>query len=285
MQRAFGPSNHSPLRDYERVRARGFLPRGYIDGLVLSNDSTDSTNDIAVSAGSCRSSSNIVDGAISTKTADQLDLEIPVSIIKQLDVSWAPENYDPEGFSGGDRSGGRSSSSLSNTTWHVFVIGGEGRQADILEHDATDPSAVLPGGYTAWRLIGSLVRTGGAIKAFVQHGDLFMWVTPVLDVSNNTPGTSANTGTLTVPTGVRVMAFMNVMMNVGQLYLSPLDITDQAATNGANPISTVDSGTGDGGSQAHVLTNTSAQIRYRAAQNVLVAIATLGFYHQRGKNS
>jgi len=285
MERPFGLPASAIEKRVERRFAQGFLPRGWIDGLILSNDSTDATNDIAISAGVCRSTSNLIDGVASTLARDQIDMEIPVAIIKQLDTAWAPENYDPEGFSGGDRSGGRSPSTLSNTTWHVFVIGGGGLPPDILLHDAVTATAVLPTGYTAWRLIGSVVRTGGSVKPFVQDGDLFMWVTPVLDVSNNTPGTSANTATLTVPTGVRVLALMNAMMNVGQLYLSPLDVTDQAATNGANPISTVDSGTGDGAGQAQVLTNTSAQIRYRTAQNVLVAIATLGYWHRRGRNS
>src|ERR1700754_1262771 len=87
--------------------AQGSLPRGWIDGLTLSNDGTDATNDIGIASGSARSTSRIVDGAVSTLTRDQCDIDLPVAIIKQLDVAWAPENYDPDGFGGGDRSGGR----------------------------------------------------------------------------------------------------------------------------------------------------------------------------------
>jgi hypothetical protein len=43
-----------PLKRYEAREALGYLPRGWIDGLTLSNDTTDATNDIGIAAGCAR---------------------------------------------------------------------------------------------------------------------------------------------------------------------------------------------------------------------------------------
>jgi hypothetical protein len=292
------PGN-GPLHRWEKREPQGWLPRGWIDGLILSNDGTDATNDIAISAGACRSTSSIgPDGIRTTLAKYQADLEIPVAIIKQLDVAWAPENYDPEnGISGGARSGLRSSSSISNTTWHVFAIGGFDCPTDIFAHDGVDPSAVLPNGYTAWRRIGSLIRASAAILAFTQHGDEFWLATPVLDLNATNPGTSAVTRTLaSVPTGIAVKAFLYAQANGesgvvnGAAYYSALTAADVAPSSTAAPLASIADFTSNSSEvtgSVSVWTDTSAQIRTRNLQtsaSVAVRAATLGWLDRRGKD-
>lgn len=274
-----GIPGHGPIQRFEDREALGFLPRGWIDGLVLSNDTTDATNDIAIAAGSCRSTVNVVNGAASTAIRDQIDLDIPVSIIKQIDVSWAPENYHPGGFPGGgggsgDRSGGRSASALSNTTWHVFAIGGVGLQSDVLLHDGATVAGVvaaLPGGYTAYRRIGSIIRASAALVAFVQQNDTFLLKTVVRDINVTTSGTSAVLRTLTVPVGIQVDAIVDVGMAIANgsaanyaLVTSP-DQTDSAAAATLYTIGAAEDASTNIFSTARlsVRTNTSAQIRTR----------------------
>jgi hypothetical protein len=295
-----GPSglpSTAPFKAIERRLAQGILPRGWIDGLILSNDTTDATNDIAIAAGAARSTVNIVDGEASTRARDQIDLELPVAIIKQLDVAFAPENYDPEGFSGGDRSGGRSSSAISNTTWHAILAGGPGLQTDVFLHDSITQANVLAemqkiGGYTAYRRIGSTVRASAAILTFIQFDDLFTLKVPVLDIDSATPGTSAVTATLaSVPTGIQVEAHLNVVsvLNSAGLYISSLDATDAAASSTVAPLATLWAGSWSAGAnlgaQVRVLTNTSAQIRYRMTSNQSIKAAILGWRDLRGRNS
>lgn len=294
---------HSALdKRFEKLHARGNLPRGYIDGLILSNDTTDATNDIAIAAGSARSTVNIIDGVASTLTRDQMDLDLPVGIIKQLDVAWAPENYDEDGYSGGDRSGGRSASAISNTTWHTYAIGGPGVPTDVMFHDSATQSSVLaalPGGYTAARRGGSVVRAGGTILGFIQRGgDKFILTTPVLDISATNPGTSAVTRTLSsIPTGVIVEAIVNASMRSltsGSIvvYLSSLETANIAPSHSVAPLGSMDTTNTaavdtTAASQHRIFTNTSAQIRSRlsaSGANDVLRIATIGWVDTRERD-
>ena len=285
-----------PLQRFEAREVVGFLPPGHINGLILSNDTTDATNDIAISAGTCRSTSNIVNGATSTLLRDQIDIELQVSCIKQLDVAWAPRADDLNGYHSGDRSGGRSSSAISNTTWHVFAIGGAGLAADILLHDGVSPAAVLPDGYTAWRRIGSVLRASAALVTFVQQNDTFLLKTVVRDINVTTSGTSAVLRTLTVPVGIQVDAIVDVGMTIANgsaanyvLVTSP-DQTDSAAAATLYTIGSVEDATINVSSTARlsVRTNTSAQIRTRESAgnaNHTLRINTSGWVDSRWRDA
>jgi hypothetical protein len=299
MNRHFALPNAAAEKRFLRKEAEGlWLPRGWIDGLTLSNDTTDATNDVVIAPGVCRSTVRLVDGVPSTLARDQVDIEIPVSIIKQLDVAWAPENYDPQGYSGGGRSGGRSASSLTDTTWHAYAIDCPGQQPDIMFHDSATQSSVLsalPSGYTAYRRIGPLLRST-SIRAFTQYGDEFLLASPVLDVNASNPGTSAVTAALTCPTGIAVKAIINASLfgttsSTQIAYLSALSATDLAPSFTVAPlgqVSTVISVNNllTDSSQMEIWTNTSAQIRYRLSASAAadgIRIATCGWIDQRGR--
>lgn len=300
MNAPFNIPGSGPVRRFEEKESVGFLPRGWIDGLILSNDTTDATNDISIAAGSARSTVRIVDGSPSTLTRDQMDIELPVSIIKQADVAFAPENYDPEGYSGGGRSGGRSSSSLADGSWHYFLVGGGGLQPDVMIHDSVTQTSVLAemqkiGAYSAYRHIGSLVRVGGALQAFTQYNSQFLLTTPVWDINHTSDHTSAQTGTLaSVPTGVAVEAILSVGVADNNqtgagTYVSALTQAASSPTNSGVPgvtcngfSSTVYSWRGN----IRVQTNASAQIRYQATNAAVdTQMMTFGWVHPRGRDS
>lgn len=289
MNRPFSLPNAAFQNRAEAALSHGFLPRGWISGLTLSNDSTDATNDIGIAAGVCRTTCAIVDGSPSTLSRHQRDIDIPVSIIKQIDVAWAPDNYDPEGYSGGGRSGGRSSSSLSDTTWHVFAIGSANLPPDVLIHDSVTQSSVLgalPSGYNCYRRIGSIIRST-SIRAFTQIEDSFWYVTPPLDVSGSSNITTTSAlYTLTVPAGLRVKARMNVYL-LGQAYAylrHPSD-TDSAPSLTAAPLATIFAVAATVNSvQTECFTNTSAQIAGRSNVTTDIKIATLGYEDARGRD-
>lgn len=249
------------------------LPRGYIDGCTTGNGA-DATNDITVTAGVCRDSTNTV------------DLSVPAfSTGKQLDANWAP----------GDAAGMRNSAvGIANGTYHLWAVRtAASGTADIYAHTSTNAATVLTalqaetGGssYAYVRHIGSIIRSGGTILAFKQDGDYFQLSSPTLDINRASPGTSANTETLTVPLGVRVLAFLNVTNSgsVNAIYISSLDTTDLAASFTAAPLASVSPT--NASAPVQVRTNTSAQIRSRCTANVQIYGATLGWIHQRGKDA
>lgn len=109
-------------------------------GLVVTNDSGDLTNDIAVSAGSARD------------TTDVYTIVLSSSIVKRLDASWAV----------GTGNGGIDTGAAANTTYYVWLI----RRPDtgvvdaLLSTSSTSPT--MPANYTQKALVGAFARVSAA---------------------------------------------------------------------------------------------------------------------------
>jgi hypothetical protein len=246
----------------------------YLTGLTLSNNGSDATNDIDIAAGYCADSTNAV-------------MMTGAALTKRLDAAWAV----------GTNQGGLDTGSIANATYHVWLIkrSDTGVVDALFSTSATAPT--MPASYDYKRRIGSIVRTGAAIKAFIQDGDDFMWSTPVVDVNAAAnPGTSAVTRTLTVPVGVRVKSLLNVIgYNVGaaatpnNIYISDLSLADVApAATAVASVTAYTTATGDFalGAQVSCFTNTSAQVRSRlqqSAANTQLFIITNGWIDTRGR--
>lgn len=157
----------------------------------------------------------------------------------------------------------------------------------------------MPANYTLKRRIGSIIRTGGIIKPFVQDGDLFMFKSPSPDIAATNPGTFAVTSTVTVPTGIRVRAQL-VVASIGSaltdqpsaIYISDLALTDVAAGNTSaftsNFYTGVASISAPGGSTVEVMTNMSGQVRSRvaiSAAGTVLHISTMGWSDGSGRAS
>lgn len=248
------------------------VDRGHIFGLTLSNNTTDATNDIDIAAG---------EAASDDTTPARLTLAS--ALTKRLDAAWAV----------GTGNGGLDTGSIADTTYHVWLI----RRSDtgvvdaLFSTSATSPT--MPSGYDQKRRIGSIIRASGAIIAFVQTGDTFQHKTPVLDVNVTNPGTSAVLRTLTVPLGVKVEALIDAAFNNdagvsnGRTWVSDPD------TNDVDPTVAQSYGYGVPNSnsinvniQVRCFTNTSGQVRTRAAQSTAgsgLAMLTRGWVDTRGR--
>jgi FlaG/FlaF family flagellin (archaellin) len=161
----------------------------------------------------------------------------------------------------------------------------------LVSLSATAPT--MPANYSYSRRIGSLLTNGSAqwVK-FVQDGDLFQWDAPTLDVNANNPGSAAVTRTLTTPTGVKTRAVLNVVLTAGAggdgVYLSDLEVSDQAAASAAAPGYQVGALSTSNAAQVTVRTNTSAQIRSRNVSGTAtetLRINTVGWYDARGREA
>jgi len=248
------------------------LARGYIDGCVISNG-TDATNDINVAAGVCRNSTNAVDITVAAMSG------------KQLDANWAP------GANAGMRN---SAAGITNTTYHIYAVAKADGTQDIYAHTSLTVATVITalqaesGGsdYLYARRIASIVRTGATIRPFTQYNDEFWWSNPTLDVDNAASGASANTGTLSVPIGLKLPVYLHVQNdNIAVTYVSSLDQTDMAAITDAAPLGSLNSASGVINATARCVTNTSGQIRYRCSSNQGVRIVTVSYVDARGKDA
>jgi len=249
-------------------------PRSYLAGYKVSNNGTDPTNDLDIAVGTARDSTNAT------------DLTLASALTKQTDVAWAV----------GTNQGCLDTGVVGNNTYHIWAIKrSDTGVVDILcSLSVSAPS--MPANYDSKRRIVSIIRSGGAILAFVQDGDAVQLASPVLDVDVTNPGIAAASRTLTVPSGLRVRAHVNLYSLVPgsatleMTYVSDLSVADLAPSATVAPLATVGGYNGPVGAfsaQATVWTNTSGQIRTRGSSNSASAvqrIATTGWDDPRGRN-
>jgi hypothetical protein len=210
-------------------------------------------------------------------------------------------------WSVGSAAGGKSlAAAIANNTWyHFYAI----RRSDtgvtdvcfstsasgLVAADYVAGGGNVPDAYTQYRRIGSW-RTNGSAQweSVLQDGDYFQWLTPPLDVNATNPGTSAVTRTLSVPTGINVLAEMNANLVINTasagVLLSDLATVDAVPSFSAAPLATFFSPvTSSGiGVKCTVRTNTSAQIRSRLSASdasSILRIATTGWFDTRGRNA
>lgn len=250
------------------VDAKVRLPRGFISGFVIKNNSGDSAHDLDISAGECRAESNAADIVLSAMT-------------KRFDATW----------SAGTGNGGLSSSLtvLAADTWyHVFAVLISGSADVIADTSVSCANGVADHSVTAYRRIGSFKTNGSAtIIAFKANeisggGIKFEWVDPPLDF-NTSVNTSTSTITLDyVPTGMVSETILNVYQTgTGTTgYIFPTDITEETPSSTGAPLGSI------GGvmpAQIFVRSDVSAQIKARTSNGSgeTVRITVIGWADYR----
>ena len=245
----------------------------HLSGLGYGNNATDATNDIDVAAG------------VANDNTNARVLKLAAGITKRLDAAWAV----------GSGNGGLDTGTIANTTYHLWLImRSDTGVVDVLfSTSATAPT--MPANYDFKRRIGSIVRVGGSIKAFKQQGDHVFWDVPTRDL-NSTVQSSAQTATLTVPTGIVVEAQVAVGVvgnssDTDELYTLVSALAQTATTPSASAFTMVarsdtssDQHTGSG--HASVLTDTSGRIRVQSSHTKTPAlyVITSGWTDTRGRD-
>jgi hypothetical protein len=253
------------------------IPRGYLHGLTLSNNGTDPTNDIDIAIGEC-----------SSDATSPATMTLASAITKRLDAAWAV----------GTNQGGLDTGSKANSTWyHVWLIARSdtGVVDALFSTSATSPT--MPANYDRKRRIGAVKTDGaGAILAFLQWGDKFVWAARVVDV-NTTVGTTYTLFTLaSVPSGVIVEPSIIVTASRGGAtalaYLASSNVSAPATVNSTFGNYNMIAWAGTGASAGplivgtHLITNTSQQIYAVAdAASTTIQIATTGWIDRRGRDS
>lgn len=180
------------------ANAEVFLVWGAPYGLTLSNNRSDTFNDLDVAVGSCHSDD--------ADPEDRVRMTLASALTKKLDETWAIGTNQGMLASG---------AALANTTYHIFLIKRPDTGVVDIAADSSVTGANLAANtnaaYTKKRRIGSIIRYGDLIVQFRQDGDTFTLMYPVRDLQQAAPGTSAVLRTLTVPAGLKVQVIGSAM--------------------------------------------------------------------------
>jgi len=134
------------------------LPKGYIAGLTLRND-TDADHDIEISVGVCRDD------------ADTADAELTSALTKRIDAAWAV----------GDNNGGMATGTVAaDTPYYVWIITKDSDGSVDAMFDIAAAGTNVPSGYTVHRRIGVISTDSSSnVHAFDQAGNIFKLRKPV----------------------------------------------------------------------------------------------------------
>ena len=228
------------------------LPRAYITGLTLSNNGSDASHDIDIAVGECR------DGS------DSANMVIGGTLTKQIDASWAIGN-NAGGLDGTESVSGTPD---ANTWYHVWLLRDPATGLMDASFSESASAPTLVGNYTQKRRIGAVLTDGSAnIIAFYQHKDRFFWKLQVQDFSLASSSTGYVTRTLTVPTGIKVLAIHTLAIDSTQVTPYYTIAVRYVDTTGAASSSNYTVGTsnssGVGQTTLHIETDTSARYRTR----------------------
>jgi hypothetical protein len=235
--------------------------KGHIDGLKLSNNVSDATNDIDIASGEA------------ADDAGSFLIRLSSGLTKRLDAAWSV----------GTGNGGLDTGSIANTTYHLFLIQRSDTGVSDVLFSTSPTSPTMPTNYDRKRRIGSIIRSGAAILGFTQFGNEFTLNTEALD--NNGAVAPASTNgilqTLTVPSGIQVIAQVvagALWTSAGNyLKVTSPDQTDIAAS-ATNYTIFVTSGVTTSWIGLLVRSNTSSQIRYRVDSTTMqVRVLTRGW--------
>jgi hypothetical protein len=147
----------------------------------------------------------------------------------------------------------------------------------------------MPSPYTLFRRIGSM-RTNASSQwtSFVQMGDEFLWVNvTTADVNGSALSTTSTLFTLTVPTGLQVVARLRGWINATPQTDIIVTAPDEGIYAYGTPSSFITARNIASSLAAFTLdvrTNTSAQVRAVADSATSVWMGAYGWYDRRGRD-
>lgn len=236
-------------------------PSGLIYGLRCSNAAGDPSNDITVQSGVCAS---VLTGyALMTLG----------TITKRLDAGWAA----------GNNQGMLDTGVVQNTTYHLYVIKNMTTGATDLLASLSPSTPTLPSGYTEYRRIWSIIRSGGANRQFRQYGDICK-CTSTVAISGTTPY-GAQLTNMSVPSGLEIQPIF-----VAEGFSTATILVSAGDANLGTVDAVVASGTFPAGASQYnfggFLTNVNGQIITSLATDGTItsfAIRTKGWIDTRGR--
>lgn len=248
------------------------LPRSYLAGLTLSND-TDADHDIAIAVGECRDSTHAANMALAA------------ILTKQLDATWAAGD-DAGGLNATDYVAGTSGPEVS-TRYHIFLIKHADGTVDAgFDKDDDATNLLSDSGYTYYRRIGSIWTDASEnFLAFTQHGDTFLLTTPP---SVEDTGVAEAGETMALPVAPNSWVTANLRLSGGGVgtwhcYIYGTDQTSQAPSTTVAPLYTVLEDNLN--SNVQVFADSSSEIGIRSDDDgVDLLVVVLAYIDRRGRD-
>lgn len=226
-------------------------PPGHFQGLGISNDGTDPTNDIVIASGSARDAT------------DAVNIDYAGGTI-QTDVAFGTGN------------GSLDTGAVGDGTYHLWLIQRSDTGVSRVLSSLSASAPTMPANYDYKVYLWPIVRSSGAILLFDQIGRRFDLRTPVMYSTGANPGTSRITATMSaIPTGIQVIALLQVGLNGATvntiMTARPMTETDAAPLYTAFPFFDVFSyNVGD------VLTSNEMQIRTTTSAEIAIRLSASG---------
>jgi hypothetical protein len=241
------------------------MPRGYDDGLQLSNNTGDADNAIDVSPGECRSDAN------------DADLNLPNGITKYINASWSE----------GTGLGGMDTGSVAPSTWYHFWIIKRTDNGTVDALFSLSPTApTMPASYDCKQRIMA-VKTDGAsdIIPFDQSGNRVTWTTQVTEINAAAaPGAPTLVALSGVPTGIPVQALVR-MKATSATPGDDLTAYPATTTSSASIFLTCQvNGVAITSNEVPIPTDTSARIYHDSTGTVTESLFVNGWIDPRGTN-
>ena len=208
-----------------------------------------------------------------------------VSALTKTTAAWAVGN-----------AGALDTGAIAASTWyhaHEIKRPDTGIVDACISLSATTPTVGgnIPSAYSLSRRIGSM-RTNGSSQwiKFSQLEDEVLWDVTAADAVNVTTDTVSHLLTMSVPTGIPVLALFHgqVQGGDGRIYFSSPDKSDESVLGGNMSMGGYASTGGSVGSgfSQRVRTNTLGQIRYKAfAASSVMFLNTAGWVDSRGRSA
>lgn len=257
------------------------LPRGYISGLTMANNTLDAVKDLDILPGVCKAATN------------DADFSLGSAIGKRIDAVWT-EGGTPGATVGGFPSGLSAGSPVAGTWYRVFAIWKPTGQIDAGFDTATNAAALLADatadGYTKYRQIGWIFYNGSSvIQAFTQsqgNPNLVEWNSIINDLDVNPAVTTQVDFPVTAPPGAYVVASLAAEDNGAgsQKYVTITSVDKAPATPSAADCTFWTETAGEVAfSRLTVRTDASSQICYRCQSTGTDRLLcnTVGFEYYR----
>lgn len=192
----------------------GVLNSGYLNGLTVSVNVGDPTNDIDIAAGTA-----------AEEGVANPDLMTLVAMTKRLDAAWAV------GTNQGMRATGVA---IADGTYHIFEIKRPDTQVVDIAADTSITGANIAANtnvaYTQKRRIFSITRVAGVIRPFDQNGDIVKYRSGVL-AQSSIASSGAVLQTMPVPIGLSLGVLANIDLGVNGSSGADYGLGDAASGN------------------------------------------------------
>ena len=273
-QYAWGKFRTDGTTWYTGLASNAPLPRGFIDGFIMSMDS-DADHDMAMAAGEMRNAGNTKNVALAS------------SLIKQIDAAWAQGTNQGGLFTG---------TVAADTTYHAIVIENDTTGDIDWGWDTDAAGSNKPSGWTVMRRVGSRVTDSSSnLIPTTQRGDyVSIDEHPAVQALSSVSNTASAPSTHAVDAApVGIVARLEFVLHTADTQAtSALNVMDFNVTSVQGVDSAVARGPGNASISSNengygmAWSNTSAQIKaWSDGGNNEEDISIRGWLDPRGKDS